>query len=324
MMTNENMNNTEIIQALLLIKGVNRKTIQKIYQHIGNFDDIEKILFFLTQFNQTNISKQQFQTYLVKSRNALQDIETQGIQTLNFLDERYPEQLKLISDFPVLIFIKGHLSILKHNVNVALVGTRKPSSIAERAAHLLGLKFSEHQCNIISGLANGCDALAHESSINSGGKTLAVLPCGLNNIFPRSNADLANHIVESGGAIVSEYPINHRPFKTEYIDRNRIISAFSDLVVVIESGLQGGTMHTANYALEQHKLLACFHRYKKGELPGGNAMLIQEKGAIAISTEKDILDLIEIAKKRKTMVANTNTAKPNPSEKQLSFFNINN
>ncbi|MDO4753903.1 MAG: DNA-processing protein DprA [Bacillota bacterium] len=243
------------------------------------------------------------------------------MKALCFLDEEYPVQLRHITDFPVLLFVKGNLDVFSRRINVALVGTRKPSDTAKKATWRLGMKFSEYQCNIVSGLAMGCDTFAHESSITSGGKTLAVLPCGIYNIYPKSNIGLANRIIESGGAIVSEYPVMHKPHKAEYIERDRIISALSDIVTVVESGRNGGTIHTANYAIEQDKILACFQHSKYTEESAGNKMLIEEKGAIPISIEDDIRNLTELANNRRRVRNLEKLTKIAPHiEKQLSFF----
>lgn len=288
---------TEIILALSLTKGINRKTIHNLYNNIKSIHDINEIIHYFNKTKSKVISfdKNEFIKNLDLAKNKINEAKTKNIKILNFLDENFPVRFNLIADFPVLIYVKGNMELLNRGANIAIIGTREPTENGKKAADRLSTNFTERGFNIISGLANGCDQIAHSSCIKNNGHTIAVLPSGINNICPKSNKELAEQIISSKGLLISEYPINHKPFKKEYIERDRLQSALSELIIVVETDIKGGTMHTVNYALEQKKMIACYKHLKKYQNESkaqGNMKLILENKAFPISTKKDI-DLLE-------------------------------
>ena len=164
----------------------------------------------------------------------------------------YPQKLKDIYDAPYYIYVKGNVSILNGEC-ISIIGSRNCSKYGEIVAKRLAFNLSKAGKIIVSGMARGIDAYAHNGSINAKGKTIAVLGSGVDQIYPRENEKLYYDILSKGGAIVSEYAMGVKPISSNFPARNRIISGVSDKVIVVEAGERSGTFITVDYALEQGK-----------------------------------------------------------------------
>jgi DNA processing protein len=167
-------------------------------------------------------------------------------------DEDYPGYLRHIYDPPVLLWIKGDRNVLDKD-GVAIIGTRRPSVYGMEQAEQWAIKLSEAGLCINSGLAYGVDTIAHKSTLKAGGKTVAVLGSGIDVIYPAKNKPIADRIIENNGAVITEYPPGTAPDAVNFPGRNRIVSGMSRGVLVIESGIKGGSMITARYALDQNR-----------------------------------------------------------------------
>ncbi len=177
------------------------------------------------------------------------------IDIININVESYPQQLKNIYDAPISLYIKGNKEIL-NNKALAIVGCRQASEYGKKAAKYFAYNLAQNQFNIVSGLAKGVDSYAHVGSLcvenkQGCGKTIAVVGNGLDTIYPSENSKLAEQIIESRGAIISEYPLGTKPNKMNFPARNRIISGISNGVIVIEAKEKSGTLITVDFALEQ-------------------------------------------------------------------------
>ncbi len=180
-----------------------------------------------------------------------------GIITIQ--DKEYPKILKKIYDSPISLYYKGNKNILE-NQAFGIVGCRDATEYGKSAAKYFSYNLTKKGFNIISGLAKGVDSYAHIGSIcaqieynniNNCGKTIAVLGNGLDTIYPKENEELAKKIIETGGTIVSEYPLGTKPDKINFPSRNRIISGMSKGIVVVEAKEKSGTLITVDFALEQ-------------------------------------------------------------------------
>jgi DNA processing protein len=180
-----------------------------------------------------------------KTKIAIQKLKYHRIKTVSVFDEYYPENLKAIKDAPPVLYIKGELRKTK---NAAVVGSRDISDFAESNTHKVSKWLHDEEFSIVSGLAEGIDTLAHQYAINNKIYTIAVLPNSLDSIYPKSNYGLAVDILNSGGCLVSETLFNINRGKRSFVQRNRIQSALSDIVIPIEMGTNSGTMHTINFA----------------------------------------------------------------------------
>jgi DNA processing protein len=167
-------------------------------------------------------------------------------------DAAYPERLREIYDPPTALWIRGNVELLARP-GIAVVGTRQPSPYGMGMAELLSRDLANRRLVILSGMARGVDTAAHKGAIEAGGKTIAVWGTGIDVIYPKENKKLAESIVTSGGAIVSEYPLGTFPAPQNFPIRNRILSGMSVGVLVIEAAEYSGTRITARCAMEQNR-----------------------------------------------------------------------
>jgi len=187
-----------------------------------------------------------------KSRTEYDTWKNDGIEVTTAFSSDYPHMLKEIKNHPFFLYYKGDIHPLAKK-NIAIVGTREPSDTGRRKAEKIAYELVMKDVGIVSGLATGCDTAGHEGALNGGGYTCAVLAHGLDIVSPAKNRDLAKKILENGGALISEYKPEVPAFKRHYMMRNRIQSALSSHVIVIETTKTGGTMHTARFAGEYNR-----------------------------------------------------------------------
>ena len=167
-------------------------------------------------------------------------------------EKSYPKQLLKISDPPEELYILGDETILQ-NFGIGIVGTRNSSKYGEEITKSLAYGLAKEGINIISGLAKGIDTAAHIGALLSKGRTIAVLGSGFGNIYPRENMELIRNIIDTGGAVITEYEINEKPLPQNFPRRNRIISGLSSGIIVTEAKQRSGSLITADFALDQGK-----------------------------------------------------------------------
>ena len=173
------------------------------------------------------------------------------INIINIDDKNYPQILKQIYDPPISLYIKGNTNIL-NDTSIAIIGCRETSEYGKSASKYFSYNLAaKRKINIVSGLAKGVDSYSHIGAICAKGKTIAVVGNGLDTIYPKENIYLSNKIIETGGAIISEYPLGSKPEKNNFPARNRIISGISKAIIVIEAKEKSGTLITVDFALEQ-------------------------------------------------------------------------
>ena len=172
---------------------------------------------------------------------------------ITYDDERYPERLREIINPPAVLYVDGSIDGFESLAAVAIVGTRKASTYALKAAHIMAKGFALCGGAVISGGALGVDSAAHRGALEAGGKTYAVLGCGFGTRYLDENEELRNQIKASGGALITEYPPNAPATKYTFPMRNRIISGLSLGVLVVEAGEKSGSLITANFAAEQNR-----------------------------------------------------------------------
>ena len=208
-------------------------------------------------------------------------------EVITINDKCYPKQLKMIYDAPVSIYVKGNKEIL-NNIGIAIVGCRDNTKYGELVAKNLGYHLAKQGINIISGLAKGIDSFAHIGAIYAKGKTVAVLGNGIDTIYPKENAIIAEKIIEYGGCIISEYPPKARIERSNFPARNRIISSLSQGVIIVEAKEKSGALITADFALEQGRDVFAVPGPINSKQSDGTNELIKQ-GAIPITSYKDIL-----------------------------------
>lgn len=207
-----------------------------------------------------------------------------------FYEAKYPKLLKELYSPPLVIYYKGNLDF-DDALSLSVVGSREHSSYGEAVVNKIIRATCKYNLVIISGLAIGIDSLAHKITLDCGGKTIAVLGSGLDrdSIYPRSNLDLLNRIVESGGAVISEFPPGAPPLRQNFPQRNRIIAGLGRATLVIEAKEKSGSLITAYQALEQGKEVMSVPGSIFSDYSSGTNQLIS-KGAKIIRAEKDVLD----------------------------------
>lgn len=215
-------------EELLKIDGIGKETINNI-----NNSKNEKLLDYHIN-------------YMIKN----------NIDIINIEDKEYPNILKKVYDPPISLYIKGNKNIL-NNKSIGVIGCRECTDYGKKVAKYFAYNLSKQNINIISGLAKGIDSCAHigclstyKESLNYG-KTIAVIGNGLDTIYPKENIEIANKIIETNGAIISEYPCGTKPDKKNFPARNRIISGISSGIIVVEAKEKSGTLITVDFALEQ-------------------------------------------------------------------------
>ncbi len=226
----------------------------------------------------------------------LASLEKLHVQVLTLDDPRYPTHLKDIPDAPFLLYVRAKPSSQKLDLDrtIAVVGTRKMTSYGKDVTERIVQGLVSYGFTIVSGLAYGVDAAAHQATIEAGGKTIAVLGCGIDIIAPPSNARLYRAIGEDGfGAVVSEMPLGLRPNKGLFPARNRIISGLSLGVVVTEGAGDSGALITARYAAEQGREVFAVPGPITSVYSRGPAQLIK-KGAKLVESVEDILEELNV------------------------------
>ena len=276
------MNINEIIIALSFVKGIGKVKTKKILSSLQNFNlTNEEFIDHVKKENMIKIDDVAFfNQYLVKANKILEITDKSKIKVLNCFEEQFPKQLRTIPNPPVQLFAKGNTDVLNNfDKSVAVIGTRNPTEISKKIAFEIAEKFSKKDYIIVSGLAKGCDTAAHEGCLKNNGSTVAVLAHGLHDIFPKSNIGLSEKIINSAGCLVSEYFTGKDPEDHFFIERDRIQSGLSSSIVLVESEINGGSMHTVNFAKAQNRNIYALKPVGNSNSFLGNKKVIDDKTA---------------------------------------------
>lgn len=225
------------------------------------------------------------QEALFKAREEINFIRKHKIHTLFLLDENYPENLRQVPDAPVMLFVLGD-AVFDNTPLISMVGTRRCTQYGQAFCEKFVSDLASYYPSgaIVSGLAYGIDASSHLAALNHGLKTIAVLAHGLDIIYPAQHRDLARRILSAGGSLISEYPSCTRPYRNNFLQRNRIVAGLSELTFVIESEIKGGAMSTANQAFSyDREVYALPGRYNDISSSGTNMLIARGKARIFTS-----------------------------------------
>jgi len=242
----------------------------------------------------------------VNSKNASNFVEGElekalklNAKIVEYNSEDYPTSVKHIKNSPPVLYIKGELgSPIK---TIAIVGSRKATTYGLKVAYEVGFQLGQRKVTVVSGMAYGIDSSAHRGAIDAKGRTYAVLGCGVDITYPKQNKKLKEEI-ENSGALISEFPFSTDPLNINFPVRNRIISAISDGVIVVEASEKSGALLTADYALDQGKDVYAVPGSIYSELSRGTNQLIKS-GAIPY------LNINDICSKNPTVLQNSNLFK---------------
>lgn len=216
------------------------------------------------------------------------------VKKLTQANSAYPSLLRSIPNPPKQLFFLGSPpSDWDDKPKVAIVGSRHVTPYGKQVAEKFSRELAEQGVCIISGLALGIDAIAHQAALSVGGGHIAVLPTGLKTIYPATNRNLAAKLIEHGGCIVSEFDDTTPSLKHTFILRNRIVSGMADALLIIEAAEKSGTLHTARFALEQGKdVLVVPGNITSPNSAGTNTLI--KSGAIPVTSSADILEALHL------------------------------
>ena len=234
------------------------------------------------------------------------------IEEIPAFDSRFPERLREIPESPGCIYLKGRLPD-PVEMTVGIIGARDGTEYGKMVARTLAKELSEYGISIISGMAYGIDTAAHEGALLGGGKTYAVLGCGVDICYPAINRKLYSKIQEEGG-IISEYPEGSPPLPHHFVARNRLIAGLSDILIVVEAKERSGTFITVDRALEQGKQVFVVPGRITDPLSRGCNKLLMEGASLCLSKE-DILSCFSIE------AGKDNEKKPNLKGEEKRIYN---
>ena len=210
------------------------------------------------------------------------------MKIIDFEDEKYPIKLKEIENPPKILYAEGNINILNSNC-ISIIGSRNCTEYGIKWCRKFVKELVKYDITIVSGMAIGIDGIAHTETLKDGGKPIAVLPCGLNNIYPKQNENLYYDIISNDGCIITEYKYEEKASSSKFLQRNRIVSGLSLGTLVVEAAYRSGTSVTANLANMQRRDVFCIPGSLDNPKSVGTNKLIKNFAKIAISPE----DIIE-------------------------------
>lgn len=284
------MENTKYIVWLTSIPGIGSVTFSKLLDFFGNLENIwnaNKNDFLELPIKQDIKDKIMDNSYKNRIDSILDNIYKNNIQIITKEDNVYPQKLKFIKRSPPILFLKGNSNLL-NKFSIAIVGSRNCSEYGKNISEMFATKLSNLNITIISGMACGIDSIAHKSSLKNTGRTIAVLGSGFDNIYPSNNKLLFDEIIQSEGAVITEYLPDVCPLPGNFPARNRIVSGLSDGIIVVEAREKSGALITAKLALEQGKEVFCIPGNIDTLYNKGGNLLIKKGVKIATSVD-DIL-----------------------------------
>lgn len=251
-----------------------------------------QVLADMIREKETKLSESDIRKALEKAKAVYDRYSAQkDLKIITILDREYPKGFRELKDKdrPVILYAKGDIQLLNQS-GISVIGTREPCEFTQRLfSGLIKTIVNESGRVIVSGLALGCDALAHEEALNAGGKTVAILPCGVNKVVPVSNKDLAKHILENGGCLVSAYQPDEGAKKYTYTQRDKLIAAMTAATYVVQCTVKSGTLYTAGIAKDLSRVVACFVPSKDGYGDySGNRYLIDEVKTKKVAAKEEL------------------------------------
>lgn len=280
--------------AFSLIPGIGRVRVSLLEKRFGDLETAWRAR--PSELRQAGLDPRSVAS-IVEQRAAIspdaevEKLERYKVKALTWRHPAFPPRLKEIYDVPPVLYVRGSLTA-EDEWAIAVVGTRKPTAYGREVAAQVSTDLARSKVTVVSGLARGTDSVAHRAALDAGGRTVAVLACGLDLVYPPENLRLAQEITERG-ALVSDYPLGTQPRSEHFPRRNRIMSGLSLGVLVIEAGDSSGALITANLALEQNRDVFAVPGSVFSHASTGTNRLIQE-GAKLITGAADILEELNL------------------------------
>jgi DNA processing protein len=300
--------NQKIITWLNSANGMSYMKITKILEYF-NFNFIDLWDNFETEKYNMNFLKPEVINMLEKAKINFEErflikLNTENSSIVTVYDEEYPKKLKQIDCPPYILYYKGNLKNID-DLSIAVVGSRKATAYGKWAAEKLTKELAELGVNIVSGLAAGVDTIAHKTALKNNTKTIGVIGCGIDVVYPKFNEHLYNEITEHEGAVITEYTFGTKPLPFNFQYRNRIISGLSDGILVIEAQEKSGTLITAGHAANQGREIFSVPGNINSLYSKGTNALIKDGAKITTSITdiiEEISELKEIAKLKQNTI----------------------
>ena len=277
-----------------LIPGIGRVKLTQLENYFGSLEDAWQAA--PTELKHAGLDRSSINAITswrakVSLEAEMEKLDRYGVKVLTWHDPNYPSRLKEIYDYPPVLYIRGSL-LPEDEWCLAVVGTRRATVYGRQVTEEMVADLAQSRITIVSGLAKGIDSIAHQSALDTGGRSIAVFACGLDTVYPAENANLARRIMQQG-ALISEYPLGTRPKAENFPRRNRIMSGLSLGVLVVEAGETSGAMITAHLAVEQTIEVFAIPGSVFSPASRGTNHLIQE-GAKLVSDYTDILEELNL------------------------------
>jgi DNA processing protein len=279
-----------------LIKGIGAVRMQVLIQHFGDLEDAWKAA--PADLAEAGLGVKVIER-VIQAREEIDlgklwdKIESQGIKILTWQDEAYPGRLREIDQPPPVLYIRGEY-LPDDLFAVAIVGTRRVTAYGRQITEEISSFLAANGITVISGLARGVDAIAHQSTLKAGGRTIAVLGSGVDKIYPPEHRGLAEQMM-GRGAIISDYALGTPPDASNFPPRNRIISGLSLAVVVVEAGETSGALITAEFAAEQGREVFAVPGSILAPQSKGTNKLIQQ-GALPLLSVNDLMQALDLTR----------------------------
>ena len=274
--------------SALNLPGIGNQRIRRLESEYGELSDqINRWKKQIIRVWPDRFSISQLDDAWERAKRQIDEIERIQGRIICQEDPEYPQVFFQLVNPPLLLAIAGQSGLLQRELGIALVGTREPSDGALMRAFQAGAACAAHKRVVVSGLALGCDTQAHWGAIDHGGETIAVLPGPLSRVIPKSNARLARNIVEQGGLLLSENFPGTAVEPYHFVQRNRLLAALSEWVVVVEASRDSGTMHTVRRGSELSRKIAVLGAEQPESL--GCQWILRERKGIWIKSVQEIL-----------------------------------
>src|SRR5678815_1328984 len=276
---------------LNMTPGIGPRAAAKLLERFG--DAAAVYAATRTELEQMRLVPEAMDTIIARSLQGQATMEIATVKALGgdilLLDDGvYPASLREIYDPPIVLYVKGAWSKCLDQPCIGVVGSRRCSTYGQNAALMLARDLAQRGVTIVSGFARGIDAAAHRGALEAGGRTMAVLGTGIDQVYPRDHRKLASEILDSGGALVTQFPLGTPPVSENFPYRNRIISGLSLGVLVVEAAENSGSLITARLAMEQNREVFAVPGNITSRNSFGTNYLIKGAGAKLVQQWQDI------------------------------------
>ncbi|HEY9283910.1 MAG TPA: DNA-processing protein DprA [Pyrinomonadaceae bacterium] len=278
--------------ALNMTPGVGPRAAARLLERFGSAEGVYAAL--RAELERLRLRPEAVESIALRDRHEeaareLERVRELGADVLVLDDGTYPQLLREIADPPITLYVRGAWAECFEGPCVAVVGSRRCSTYGQNVATLLARELASRGVVIVSGLARGIDAAAHRGALEAGGRTVAVLGTGVDEVYPRDHKKLAAEILERGGALVSQFPLSTPPIPENFPYRNRIISGLSLGVVLVEAAENSGSLITARLAIEQNREVFAVPGNITSRNSFGTNYLIKGAGAKLVQQWQDVV-----------------------------------